>query len=269
MIWNVPTSAEPIRPPRFWVRPNSTEKLIRAPGLPITVTIIEISDGPMNSVPPNASRLWLRYICSTRVWLVACASIQAPSAISSSAMTCGAIRCFTLTVRADTTMPATVAASTHRNSDCIWLLSSPTARRKPTAPTLCSDSTMRTSSSDSATRRMLRLVSQRRLSSGFARLCSTHIAAASRKIDTASATPIHACSVHQKMRPNVSTMHSSAMPGANNANVTKSVGRNALIRSPGGNLSSSTAPSDTSARPSSNMYRPRHSAMRSRSPEKI
>ena len=31
------------------------------------VTIIEISDGPMNNVPPNASRLWLRYICSTRV----------------------------------------------------------------------------------------------------------------------------------------------------------------------------------------------------------
>ncbi|MCY1453404.1 hypothetical protein D9M71_703900 [compost metagenome] len=90
-----------------------------------------------------------------------------------------------------------------------------------------------------------------------------------RAIDAASASPIHGASSHQSMRPSDSTAQSRAVPLAINVKVRKSSGSKVLKRSPGGSLSISTQPSAASARPSSNRYSPRHSAICNRSSEKI
>ncbi|MNE71602.1 hypothetical protein D3C80_1674920 [compost metagenome] len=59
------------------------------------------------------------------------------------------------------------------------------------------------------------------------------------------------------------------MPLAIRVKVRKSSGSKVLKRSPGGNLSISTQPSAASARPNSNRYNPRHSAICNKSSEKI
>ncbi|MNE70320.1 hypothetical protein D3C80_1661050 [compost metagenome] len=69
------------------------------------------------------------------------------------------------------------------------------------------------------------------------------------------------------MRPSDSAAQSRAVPLAISEKVRKSSGSKVLKRSPGGNLSSNTQPNAASAKPNSNMYNPRHSAICSKSSE--
>ncbi|MNZ88383.1 hypothetical protein D3C78_1072730 [compost metagenome] len=127
-------------------------------------------------------------------------------------------------------------------------------------PVFCSASTMRISSMISPRRKILPLESQRVLSSGLLRLCSKTMADTISTSDSASDQPIHGASNHQSSRPSDSTAHSSAMPGASKKKVMKSFFSKTLRRSPGGSFSAITQASDTSARPSSKKYSPRHSS---------
>jgi len=86
-------------------------------------------------------------------------------------------------------------------------------------------------------------------------------------IEQASATPIQSASSHQSIRPSDSTAHNKATPVARMAKVRKSSFSKVLKRSPGGNFSSKTQPSDSRAMPNSNRYKPRHSAICNRSSE--
>ncbi|MNY66488.1 hypothetical protein D3C86_2039230 [compost metagenome] len=80
-------------------------------------------------------------------------------------------------VTALTAMPPTLPTSVISHSVCIWSLFRPSACRKPTVPA-ASDCTIRISSTDAASRSIMPVLSQRVLSSGAARLCSTSSAAA-------------------------------------------------------------------------------------------
>jgi len=134
---------------------------------------------------------------------------------------------------------------------------------------LCSDRAKRISITDTASRTIVPLASQRVLMSGFSRKCSDASAPVSRTIAPHSAQPIHSASNHQSMRPSDSAAHSNAMPGANIARVTKSRFSNTLMRSLGGRRSISTQPSASSAIPTSNWYSLRQSPNSSRPAEKM
>ncbi|VVN45549.1 hypothetical protein PS663_05778 [Pseudomonas fluorescens] len=137
----------------------------------------------------------------------------------------------------------------------------------PTAPVDCSESTMRIRTTASARRIITPLPSQRVINSGLARLCSMARPAMISTREHAEATPIHGASSHQSMRPKDSTAQSRATPVARMAKVRKSSFSKVLKRSPGGSLSRNTQPRQISAMPNSNRYRPRHSAICSRSSE--
>ena len=247
---------------------NITEKLTRLRGSAITAPMPATMVGPRKYVPPKASRNWLTYMLTGRVWLVACASIRAPAAISSSANISERCSVFGLIVSALTTRPATLPSSTTMNRFCIWSVFKPSACRKPTAP-VDSDSTMRNSSTDKNSLAILPVVSQRVLSSGRARLCSMASEAAISTMEHARHTPTHSDSIHHAVRPCASTAHSRATPGANRMKVRKSSGSNVCTRSPGGSFRASTQPSASRASPSSNRYRPCHSPICSSSEVKM
>ena len=137
----------------------------------------------------------------------------------------------------------------------------------PTAPVDCSDSTMRISTTANARRIITPLPSQRVISIGLLRLCSMASPAMISTREQAEATPIHGASSHQSIRPKDSTAQSKATPLARMAKVRKSSFSKVLKRSPGGSLSRNTQPRQISARPSSNKYSPRHSAICSKSSE--
>jgi len=137
----------------------------------------------------------------------------------------------------------------------------------PTAPVDCSDSTMRIRITASARRIMVPLPSQRVINIGLARLCSMARPAMINTREQADAIPIHGASSHQSMRPRDSTAQSNATPVARMPKVRKSSFSKVLKRSPGGNLSKNTQPRQISAIPNSNRYKPRHSAICSKSSE--
>ncbi len=249
--------------------PNSTEKLTRLRGLARTWLMPRAMDGPRKKVLPNASRNWLRYICAGRVRLLELLSMKAPVAMASSEMNSGITRWLGLMVRALLARPATAPSSMTAYSVRICSLPMFSACRKPTAPVDCSEVTMRISTTHRARRMIAPLPSQRVISSGFWRLCSMARPLKISAIEAASAMPIQGASSHQSIRPSDSTAHSRAVPLAISEKVRKSSGSKVLKRSPGGSLSISTQPSAASARPSSNRYRPRHSAICSRSSENI
>ncbi|MNH11178.1 hypothetical protein D3C79_706860 [compost metagenome] len=218
---------------------------------------------------PKASRNWLRYICAGRVRLLELLSMNAPVAMASNEMNSGITRWLGLMVSALLARPATAPSSITQYSVRICSLPMFSTCRKPTAPVDCSEVTMRIRITHKPRRMIAPLPSHRVISSGFWRLCSMARPLKTRAIDAARATPIHGASSHHSMRPSDRAAHSRAVPLAIRVKVRKSSGSKVLKRSPGGSLSSRTQPSAASARPSSNRYRPRHSAICSRSSEKI
>ncbi|MNE35599.1 hypothetical protein D3C80_1293700 [compost metagenome] len=196
-------------------------------------------------------------------------SMKAPAAMASSETNSGITKWLGLMVRALLARPVTAPNSMIQYSVRICSLPMFSACRKPTAPVDCSEVTMRISTTHRARRMMAPLPNQWVINKGLRRLCSMARPLKTSAIDAASATPIHGASSHQSMRPSDSTAQSSAVPLAIKVKVRKSRGSNVLKRSPGGNFSSSTQPSAVSARPSSNRYNPRHSAICRRSSEKI
>lgn len=233
--------------------PKSTMKLIRFLGCAITLPKPEIMAGAMNSVLPSPIRNWLRYIWGGRVRLVARESMNAPMAISATDTINGCARCVGLSVSALITIPLMQPASTIIDIVPIWSLLSPSCWKKATAPVLCSDRQMRISKTEAASLASSPLASQRMLIMGLRRPCSTAPAMHSSAIDTASTAPSHGVCVHHSVRPKDSTTASPPAPSAKVMKVTKSSGSNTLMRSLGGSFTASTAASDISARPSSNM----------------
>jgi len=249
--------------------PNSTEKLTRLRGLARTWLMPRAMDGPRKKVLPKASRNWLKYICAGRVRLLELLSMNAPVAIANNEMNSGITRCLGSMVNALVARPATAPSSMIQYSERICSLPMFSSCRKPTAPVDCSEVTMRIRMTHRPRRMIAPLPSQRVISSGFWRLCSIARPVKIKAIEAARATPIQGASSHQSIRPSDSAAHNRATPLAIKVKVRKSSGSNVLKRSPGGSLSSNTQPSAASARPSSNRYRPRHSAICSRSSEKI
>ncbi|MNI17747.1 hypothetical protein D3C73_711290 [compost metagenome] len=179
--------------------------------------------------------------------------MKAPTAIMTRAIEIGFHSFIGLRVKALTRVPAAVAISMTTNRPCICCGTSPICCRKPTAPVVCSDNTIRTSRIASRSRTRSRPASHLRSISGLVRLYSIRTAAVSSTIAPARAQPIHAASVHQTMRPRPSTAVSRATPGANRAKVTKSSFSNTRTRCDGGILRAKTAGRATSTSPSSNM----------------
>ncbi|MNN12832.1 hypothetical protein D3C81_1258400 [compost metagenome] len=156
-------------------------------------------------------------------------------------------------VRALVSVPAAVASSMTQNRPCIWSMPRPICCRKPTAPVVCSDRTIRTSRMASSSRTMSPPASHFRSISGLARLYSITAAAVSRIRAPTRAQPIHAASVHQTMRPRPRTAVSRAIPGANRAKVTKSSFSKVLTRCDGGIFRAKTAGRAINTSPRSNI----------------
>ena len=252
ITWKVPSSAPPASPPRLCVMPNSAEKLTRCDGPFFSACVSPNSSaGPTNRAAAKPRSDWLTTKFCGRYRLVARVSRKLPTAMQASATTMGVPSFWGSMVKALTAMPATVASVTQANRPTSWSLPTPSVVSRPTTPKLCSDSSSRISVATSAKRTMSPLPSQRVLSSGLARLCSITIATDSSAMAPHSAQPSQGTSVHQRMRPWPSTAHSSAMPGANSAKVTRSSFSKTLMRSLGGSRNSATAASDSTARPSS------------------
>lgn len=206
--------------------PNTTMKPMKLRGWAKALPMPPSMAGAMNRVLPQPIRNWLRYSCAGRVWLVACASMNAPVAISATATISCCVKLDGASVRTLAAMPHTQPSTTAADRPCSWALSRPSCWNRATAPTLCSDRQTRISTMDRVRRSRSPLASQRRLSIGLRRWCSTSPAATSSATAAASSTPSQAASVHHSTGPKARTTARQPVPAAKLAMVARSSGSN-------------------------------------------